>query len=460
MSFFSRLLLLFLGLLSFCQLSMASSYFASEHFISIADLHFNPYAVCRQKIPCPLLEELRVAPARQWDSLFAKYQETPSTYHQDTNYALLASTLTELQQVRIERHARFVIVLGDFLSHHFREDYIYYTHDQTDTGYQQFVKTTLEFLTLKLQSTFPMLNVYMALGNNDTYQDDYSSDPKGPFFTQISEIWSTLLKDPKDRRLMQDSFATAGYYALNAPAQPKLRIIVLNSNLFSYKAHGTGVSYAAEQQLVWLEKELSAVAAHHQHALIMMHIPIGIDIYSSYRNVPFSLVEFYAPEHYGQRLSALWKQYADNIMGIFPGHLHMDGWQILEGGHHPIPMPATPGISPLFGNNPGFKLYTYGATSLQLIDATTYFYPLTDKQQWGAEYSFNAVYQPECKDCQLIQGMLLVSPTGELANKYKMYFSVGTDSQKIDARWRYYWCEMHAVLADTFNDCLKTSTLS
>src|SRR5665213_2112817 len=73
--------LLCLFLLS-CQVCFADP----ATFITVADIHFNPFASCRTK-PCALALSLQQAPVSQWQTLFEKdASKELSDYDYDTNY--------------------------------------------------------------------------------------------------------------------------------------------------------------------------------------------------------------------------------------------------------------------------------------------------------------------------------------------------------------------------------------
>ncbi len=425
------------------------------NFLSLADIHFDPFVSCTTIKPCPLIVKLQHAPATDWPALFAKYDTHPPQYRLDTNYPLLISALAASSQASQIKQAKFVLVLGDFLGHHFKHYYKVYSDDKTLSGYTSFIHKTLTFLTNELSKAFPSLNVYSVVGNNDYYQDDYVTIPNGAFFRDTGLLWSSLIKQQANRLEMQKQFRKAGYYAMTLPNQPDLCLIVLNTNVFSYKAKGENINQTAMQQLDWLHAQLQAAQNKKQTVLIAMHIPIGVDIYASLRFKLFTLIEFWKPT-YLQRFQNELQQFAPSIAGIFAGHLHSDWFQILTFSSGEIPVTGTPSISPIFGNNPGFKLYSYSPASRQLEDYITYYYPLSTTQTWDLEYDFNLIYQTQCHHCPVIDGMSAIRPRGMLANFYKWFYAVSTTSQPITRKWNpYYWCAIWDVNAQDYRQCIE-----
>ena len=438
---------------------VSSLVFAAKNptqFMSLTDIHFDPFTTCTKEItPCPIIEKLQNSSVDQWDTILTTNDTLPPKYKQDTNYTLLKSALLQCQKTARLTHPRFVIVLGDFLGHDFRQHYDFYSSDKTQQGYQSFVKKTLEFLAQKIAVTFPTIDVYTAVGNNDSYQDDYFSDPNGDFFNDMASTWSRLIKDKNNQKTMKKEFPTGGYYAIDFPSEPRFRLIVLNSVLFSNKSQGTSVDIAAEQELNWLHDELQSVRRQHQIALIAMHIPAGVDVFASLKNTPFTVVSLWKPV-YTQRFQEELQAYANNIIAILPAHFHMDEFQVLSMENvKSIPVIFTPAISPLFGNNPGFKVYRYSHRSHQLTDFVTYTNALSTTQTWNKEYDFNTLYQPDCANCSLIDGMNRLQKTGDLANYFMTYFSGGTTSQPITTKWLpYYWCDIHTIIPVDYQNCI------
>jgi len=383
---------------------------SSIHFLSLADIHFDPFISCQNKVPCPLVEKLRQAPANQWAMILAKYDTALPQDKQDSNYPLLVSALQAAKKVGEAKHVQFVLILGDFLGHDFRSHYKKYSTDPHIAGYVSFVKKTFEFLMGELQRTFPTTDVYTVVGNNDSYQGDYFSKPKGRFFQEMATRWSGLIKNKSNQSSMAKTFATAGYYALTIPGQPELRLIVLNSNLFSSERIGRGLEEAANQELEWLHKELIDVKEKHQKAFIAMHIPMGIDIYKSLRVRLFTLLGLWQSSD-RQRFQVELQEFSQDISAVFTGHLHSDFFQVMNLGRtNAILMAGTPSISPIFGNNPGFKIYAYSAASLALEDFITYYFPLNNEKAWGMENDFNRLYQPNCHDCPHFSSSALWAP--------------------------------------------------
>lgn len=433
---------------------------ASQKFISIADIHFDPFIGCETlRQPCALIDALRKADVSAWEDIFAKKADTqPSRLFLDTNYALLKSTLSEVSVVKNKEHPQFVLILGDFLAHDYREKYRKFSGDRSAAGYQLFVKKTLQYLTKQFHQVFPNLDVYPVVGNNDAYTGDYAVVPAGAFFQDTARIWSQLMVDKKNRTQLLQNFPEAGYYAVTVPGQLSQKIIILNTVIFSTKAKGVNINATALSELHWLHEQLAEAMRHHQHVILAFHIPVGIDVYATLRNKLGGIKEFWKPV-YSQAFENELQQYQSVITAILPAHIHMDALQIITLKEMAdIPVSFTSSVSPVYGNNPGFKVFSYDPETFKLRNFETYFTPLNnraDHTEWNQEYNFNSIYQPTCQSCQVAEGIKNITANNVLATQYKKYYSVSNDIGTAQKSWLpYYWCDIRAVNRSKYKTCL------
>lgn len=424
------------------------------NFLTLSDIHFDPFLSCQNK-NCSLIDKLRKAPANQWPQILGASDTSLPRYGDDTNYPLLNSTLTAAQKIAQTQHVKFVMVLGDFLGHDYKNAYMYYSGDKSANGYRLFVLKTLQFISNQLHQAFPAIDIYSVIGNNDSYGGDYVTNSDGQFFHDVAKVWAPLIAGQSNQRAVLKDFSNHGYYAVVLPGQINIRLILLNTNLFSYKAQGKNVDKAAIAELNWLHQQLEIAQQKKQKVFIVMHIPEGIDVYASLRVKLFTLMELWKSQYMNLFQNEV-KQYASEIDAILAGHLHSDWFQILTLDKNEIPVSGTPSVSPIFGNNPGFKVYNYSLDTQELQDFATYYYPLSSQHSWTKEYDFNHVYQSNCPGCPIIKGMELIEETGNLAEHYKSFYSVGTSNQPIVDKWYpYYWCAIRQMNAQGYKECVR-----
>lgn len=345
---------------------------AAQSFITIADIHFDPFASCHYfSSSCTIIDKLETTKAANWSHVFEKYdQQQAVNYFTDTNYRLLKSSLTELTRVSHEVQPEFVVILGDFLAHDFQKKFKKFSKQYSRQHYKEFVKKTMEYLTLELNAAFPDSNIYPVLGNNDSYTGNYHVDPNGSFLKDTATTWSVFIKDAYNRQQFQADFKKSGYYEIEL-SNSHDRIIVLNTVLFSEKSQTNSVKKAAKDQLAWLERRLIAAENEGASVVIAYHIPMGIDLMKTLK-VGFSEIKKFWLSDYNDSFSAILKKHATVVSAILAGHIHIDAFQILT-VKAIVPVIFTPSISPIYGNNPGFKVFDYEQKDFKLTNIRTYY---------------------------------------------------------------------------------------
>lgn len=424
-------------------------------FIVFADIHFNPYDGCQNKFPCPMVVQLVHADYKDWDAIFSKYNASAlNTYGTNTNYPLFTSSLNAIQKQAQAHSVGFALFLGDSLAHRYQINYRKYSGDKTKTGYQAFVKKTMQYFALSVHNKLSNIPVYFVVGNNDSYTDDYGSVPSGPFFHDLTTTWVSLVNDKNNQNNFATEFPTAGYYEVNFPNSEN-KLIVLNTVLFATQVRGSENHEAAQAELTWLAARLKFAEENNQKVLLAFHIPVGINVYPIIKD-PFHFIHSFWRKDVTQQFLTFLDQYPV-VSGILTGHLHMDGF-VLLGKNHNIINTFVPAISPIFSNNPAFKIYFYDPKTLALKNYLTFFLPLKNynTQQWEFEYSFNKVYQPKCVDCNLAIGAEKLPEEGQLANAYLSFLPVSSQQTKIAGpKWLpYYWCSIWNTAPMTYKSCM------
>jgi hypothetical protein len=422
----------------------------TANFISVADIHFDPFYTCDSRAKaCPLINKLQMAPAEQWSTILNAYDTRSPRYLEDTNAVLFKSTLKQFKKTAAEQHPQFVLVLGDFLSHDYKKNYQLYSGDHSIAGTQRFIDKTLQFIAAQLAIAFSTIDIYMVVGNNDGYGEHYTS--QAIFYKNVAPIWSTLIRDKYNRGSMQKEFAQAGYYAVDI--QKGLRLIVLNTAYFS--SRGTGMDREAQNELNWLRKQLELLNTTQRKALIALHIP-SIPQISISQNIPVAALGLWQPRYIEQFLLLL-KGSAAHIMAVLPAHLHVDWAQRLQFKDvaNPILLSATPSISPVVGNNPGYKVYSYDPEDLVITNYLTYFYPL-DKRKWKLEYDFMQTYQPNCPVGTVVQSLKQLTKNLFYLQQYKQFFPVSRVAPIFsDLTYPAIVCDLKAANYSEYQRCAE-----
>jgi sphingomyelin phosphodiesterase acid-like 3 len=379
-------------------------------FLIASDLHFNPFA------DPTLVADLAAANPRQWEAILSQSKLTAySQYGKDTNWWLLQSSLDAMRTTL--PHPALVMVTGDLLAHGFPQAYKNATHDSDGKYYRAFVLKTVEFLGEELRKRFNRSQILITPGNNDDECGDYDIQADGPFLSDTADLARNLVRagDP-----FTANWKALGSYTVQPRAIRGIRIISLNTVFFSNKYHAASFangcsqvdSTAASRTFTWLESNLALARQAHEKVWLMLHIPPGIDGYATmmqYRQMSQgaapseelcskAIVPMWNPV-WTSRFDGIMQDFQSTITASFAGHNHTDDFRVIHagatGGEFVL---IDPPISPIYGQNPAFRVVTFGADG-GLADQSTYY--LTNLKmagsetpgKWMREYNFAAEWQ-------------------------------------------------------------------
>ena len=449
----------------------------------LSDIHLDPFHD-PAKLP-----QLRTTPVAGWAAIldappsstqaadFAKLQTTCSAKGVDTPPALLESSLRAA--LKQQPHPLFVTVSGDLMAHQFDCRFHTLTSNTTSADYSAFAAKTVAFVALRLHQTFPRSPLYFALGNNDSGCHDYSEDPNSTFLRADAATFATDALTPANRSLILRQFPHLGDYNIALPAPiAHTRLIVLQDiyESGSYAAcNGKPSSDAATAQITWLRAQLSSARAKHQHVWLMVHIPPGINSYSTFSKAR-NICGGQAPEMFlhSDALADTLASFPDVIRLALFGHTHMDELRVYTSSNgSSVPGKLVPSISPVNGNNPAFTLAEVEPSTAILKDYAVYSASNQTgiSTQWAEEYRFSATYRlPDLSGASLakLTSSFLADKSGnsDLSHAYQKFFYVGAPglSASIKAAamrivWPGYACALTNDHAASFRNCVcGTST--
>lgn len=380
----------------------------SQQLLIASDLHFNPFA------DPTLAPDLAKAPVHKWEAILSRSSSTAySPYGQDTNWWLLQSALGAMRKA--ESHPSLVMITGDLLAHGFPQKYAQAIPDTNRDHYRAFVSKTVSFIALELRKRYSKSQILLTPGNNDNDCGDYNIEAGGTF---LSDTARTIRSLARASGRFTGEWKSLGSYTLQPRDIRGLRIVSVNSVFFSnkYQAVSFAGGCAAVQSdgpartFSWLEHTLSRAAQNREKVWIMLHIPPGIDAYStmvSYRSL--SQAASSAPRDLcSQAIVPMWKpfwtdlfdrliaQYPTAITAIFAGHDHTDDFRVIHAGQAGQQFVLIdPPVSPIYGQNPAFRVVTFAAGGA-LTDQTTWYLTnlkaarTTVPGTWMPEYTFAA----------------------------------------------------------------------
>lgn len=419
---------------------------SAETFLSVSDIHFNPFA------DPSLVPKLEAAEVAQWPAILATTTQSGfSARGVDINDALLRSAIAEMKKQIAAPH--FVLISGDFLAHKFDANYQQYATDKSQAAYTAFVTKTIAYVAGRFRETWPGVPVYPVLGNNDSDCGDYAVAPNSAFLANFRDVWKPMVGSRSfDRR-----FPTGGYYHADVPSLDRVRIIALNTNFFStnYKnpCGKPGGPDPGLRQLVWLEDELRLARAEGRRVWLLFHIPPGMDVFDTVQYggaCPDNKAGTFWKAEYQQKYLAITQKHAATILGSFAGHTHQDEFRFATGDFIHI----TPSVTPVFGNNPAFEVVEVTRRGA-VTNYTAHHLPAV-ALPWSREYSFAEVYaKPSYDTVTLGQLAQAIHDDPNTRTKYFTFSSSG-DAQVTEgalAKWQGYWCGLRAMSSAEFTPC-------
>lgn len=431
----------------------------SGTFVVITDLHFNPFD------PPELAAALAKSAPAAWPATFtAANDQAMSRTGEDTNHALLASSLAAFAKAAAS--ADFAIVPGDLLAHGFEEKAskaLGVAATSQAVG-EMAAKTTI-FVADALASALGGKPAIIALGNNDSSCGDYRIEPGGSYLAATRETVRRLVGAERLEPDFDETYAAGGYYGMRHPTVANALIVVLNDVLWSTEyrdACGTGGLAAAQAMLDWLRDRLARQRTAGGRVWMVHHIPWGIDPYStinaSASTCPAKVVPF-LKEPFASGFLALLAEHRDMLQASFSGHTHFDDYRLLidERGTAIGADKVTPAISPIFGQNPGFQVFTYDRRSGAPTDFSTWYLAnpgaAPHAADWQFEYTFTKAYgQPEYSPVAVKAVWQAMSNDRAVQDTYRRLYNVGRGALDA-ATFMAYSCAVGHMDRPSFTAC-------
>lgn len=380
-----------------------------------SDLHFNPFYDPALFVSNPAL--CTTADPSTWASIFQTSAiTTPSVWGTDTNYPLLVLALASIKQNL--GASPLVIYTGDLIGHYFPTLFYQYceglTSTQTPTAQQvaamqSFTDKTVAFITAQIRASIGNVPVMFAVGNIDSYT---GYGPDSVFLSNTAQTFYTqFVKGTADQQTFLSTFTSGGYYA--AEPMASLTVIGLNTNLFALGVPGDNDS-AVAAELAWLDSTLASAQAAGRKVWLLMHVPPGantVTTAASAINGKIQSATMMMYQSYQASFLQILAKYPGLITMTLGAHTHMDEYRILSPS---IVLDEVPAITPCFGENPAFKVFTLTRNTLTPTDYSSLNYDLSKvplPTQFESYYTFSTAYS--------LQGPLgssLIQLYPELAN--------------------------------------------
>jgi sphingomyelin phosphodiesterase acid-like 3 len=443
----------------------------------LSDIHFEPFWD-PGKVP-----QLAAAPASAWKAIlaappaadreqrFAALRQTCHTRGDDTSYVLFESSLGAMRADAAR--PRFVTVSGDLMAHAFPCKFAALFPHSSPEDYRAFVEKTLTFVLDELGSALPGVPVYAALGNNDSDCGDYQLDAHSAFLADTANEFTRDSPVP-ERIGALATFAAGGYYSISLPSPiGNARLLVLNDIFMSSKyatCAGKTETTSADDQLAWLEQQLTQARRNKEKIWVMGHIPPGIDLHATVTKMR-DVCGGQSPEMFlsSEKLADEMVDFSDVIELAIFAHTHMDEAHVLNaesgaegaGTAKSVAMKNVPSISPINGNAPSFTVALVDPATASLVD----FRVVAASNQtgvdavWRDEYDFAHTYGLAAFSASSVSKLIAgfqADPSAQTkaSRDYIRNFFVGNASPLLGLVWPQYVCSLANHSAQGFKSCV------
>ncbi len=452
-----------------CGDRTAATTSASFPVVVFSDVHFNPFYD-----PALFPSLFNENDTGKWPGIFQTSSITaPSSRGGDTNYPLLALALSGLKQNL--GASPLVIYTGDILGHGIPQFFypLYYQlmgvsdppptpDDAAVAAMKAFTDKVVSFFMDQVRAAVGNVPVMFAVGNGDSYSGygpnilDSSMSPDNSFLVNTAELFYTkFLNGTVDHQSFLNTFTTAGYYSAE-PSGTNLMVIGLNSIIFcqGFSSGPDANDSMAAAELDWLDSRLAAAEVKGKKVWLLMHAPPGALLVPTANHVSGgqiqSAVMMWEPDYQARFLQIL-ANYPGMISLMLAGHTHMDEYRILPSSEA---IEITPAISPWFGNNPAFKVFTISSDTLKPVDYSSLNFDLAAiPVKFNTYYTFSAAYSSQgLLDASLTQLTPSLVTDNAKQTLYRGHYFSGNNSLTpvtyplgnsyspiTDSTWPVYW---------------------
>lgn len=402
----------------------------SSSVLVFSDVHFNPL------YDLSLLAKLDAADPGKWQAIYESSLVTTLTaYGADSNYLLFKLALASIQKNLAG--CKLVVFSGDLLGHNISGLYTQNGGPNNQTSITTFIDKATAFVTQQIRAAVGALPVVFAVGNCDSYTG-YGPD-SGFLSNTVDSFYTQLLNEAADRQQFTTTFLAGGYYSVDLFDQ-QLKVIALNTIMCAALIL-QDYSAQVDAQFQWLDAQLATAKRLNQKVWIVMHVPPGVYLGgTNVSNGQLTSVAMMWYDDYQDAFLQILAKYPGRISFLLAGHTHMDEYRILSSEHV---VEVTPGISPVFKNDPAYKLFTFDTSAFAPVDYQSIRCALAASPSvFANNYTFTTAYSlPSCSTVSLIELFPQLASSSSLQAFFKSSYFSGSASQSqiTTSNWPTYW---------------------
>ena len=399
-------------LISFRRIKRPESAGATQKCLIVSDIHFSPLYGTPLKDTI-LKRKLEHASFDEWKAYFEGFAPqmalNANLLGQDANYAVLQSALINMKK-RLP-HPAFIVIAGDFI-----------WHGATPAD-SVLKKKSILFIARLFKENFPGALIIPALGNNDTYGQDYDlQNPK--FLHDFADAWAPNLPSSSG-----DSLKVHGYYSCEAG---NMEFLVINT---ASVCAGKNYKQPAADMLKWLKLKLTNT--NGKNVWIVMHIPPGTN--------GFNKKNFWDVVYKDEFVDDVIRS-SSSVKLMIASHTHFNDFKVVY-DHSKMPkavalMRIVPSICSNHGNNPSFEVAEFNTATGNLINETNWYLNLADVPKdkntlditWTDTLNSRSSLKLDAISAagfsKLID-QIKADKTGQLIKRYADFYDVGTPADSI-----------------------------
>jgi sphingomyelin phosphodiesterase acid-like 3 len=447
--------------------------------VMLSDLHLDPF---HDPAKVPLLVK---APLRQWEAIlkspdsptqqadFAAVQSAcKGKQSTDAPYALLNSSLRAAKNQAPD--APFVTVSGDLLVHDL--DCRYRAAMKLDKAARDdqsvsaaFAEKTTVFVMRQVESMFPGIPVYLALGNNDSRCNHNRLDVHDAYLkaTGRAVIDGLVGIGEAERKRALATYESAGYYAVTMAAPMEHTRLLVLDDIYMMSSFATCEAdekdhTGAQEQIAWLTRELDGARQRGERVWVLGHVPPTVDLKNSLaKGIKMCMGGGADTYLSSDALATALTSHLDVVRLALFGHTHMDEMHLLGTKGAGVPMKVVASVSPVDGNTPSFTVGKVAPATAMLVDYTVF--EASNKTgigtTWAQEYDFGETYHEASFSAKALDDLIgrFRADTGGASAEsqaYQTHFFKGHAPMQLGPLWEGYVCSLDHATADGFKACV------
>ncbi|KAK3709034.1 hypothetical protein QZH41_014913, partial [Actinostola sp. cb2023] len=295
-------------------------------------------------------------------------------------------------------------------------------HDMNSAYFANMTSTTPERVlnnirisASKTKKAFPKIPIFPMLGNNDL-PGHYTLPVSSDWYVSTLALFAPLIlcdgcpddvSKPTSLDVLKKTYLDGGYYSVNMTnTNGRMVLVVLNTLYWNTKASKASQGNpkfqdVARRQMTWFEEQLKQAKQKEQKVFISSHIPPGID--------PYNGATLWMSNYTKMYVQLVAGKYRDVVAGQLYSHVHKDDFhlQVMDTQAHSVmdtqsPVNKSfvlliPPVSPIYGNNPSFRVGYIDAEKQVLLDYDQFYMNLVmatefNSTRWQLAYRFSERY--------------------------------------------------------------------